>query len=87
MAHSHHSHVVCRVKHKAILYSLCIKHKEEAAAATGVMSDPAPEASTDCGFTNVMARVFNALDVARREMASQRDEDNLLRVTRSTFRR
>ncbi|XP_034092163.1 uncharacterized protein LOC117559483 [Gymnodraco acuticeps] len=33
-----------------------------------------------------MNRVFNALDVARRDLAAQRN-DNVLRVTRSTFRR
>ncbi|KAJ4938542.1 hypothetical protein JOQ06_003155 [Pogonophryne albipinna] len=37
-------------------------------------------------FNSVMNRVFNALDVARRDLAAQRN-DNVLRVTRSTFRR
>ena len=37
-------------------------------------------------FNSVMTRVFNALDVARRDLAAQRN-DNVLRVTRSTFRR
>ncbi|XP_038550968.1 uncharacterized protein LOC119884717 [Micropterus salmoides] len=45
------------------------------------------ETSQESGFNNVVHRVWNALDVARRELASQRDEDNLLRATRSTFRR
>lgn len=50
------------------------------------MSEASEEAATE-GFTAVINRVCNALDVARRELASQTNEENLLQVTRRTFRR
>lgn len=52
------------------------------AAAPGAMSQTSDEAATESGFN-----VWNALDVARQELASQRDEGNLLRATRRIFRR
>ncbi|XP_071326656.1 uncharacterized protein [Trachinotus anak] len=51
------------------------------------MSRTSDEAATESGFDNVISRVWNALDVARRELSSQRDENNILRATRNTFRR
>lgn len=57
------------------------------AAAPGAMSQTSDEAATESGFNNVINCVWNALDVARQELASQRDEGNLLRATRRIFRR
>ncbi|XP_067455083.1 uncharacterized protein [Thunnus thynnus] len=51
------------------------------------MSQTSHEAAAESGFDNVIDRVWNALNVARRELASQRDEDNMLTATRNTFRR
>ena len=57
------------------------------AGAPGDMSHTSHEAAAESGFNNVIDRVWNALDAARRELASQRDDDNMLRATRNTFRR
>lgn len=54
------------------------------AGAPGDMSHTSHEAHE---VNNVIDRVWNALDAARRELASQRDDDNMLRATRNTFRR
>lgn len=53
----------------------------------GAMNGDPHDAATESGFTDVINRVWNALDVARRELASQRNGDNILMATRSTFRR
>ncbi|KAM7410699.1 hypothetical protein PAMA_001912 [Pampus argenteus] len=50
------------------------------------MSESSHEFSTENSITQVINRVWNALDVARRELAMHRDE-NLLTDTRNAFRR
>ncbi|XP_067445137.1 uncharacterized protein [Thunnus thynnus] len=57
------------------------------AGASGDMSQTSHEAAAESGFNNVIDRVWNARNVARRELASQMDEDNMLTATRNTFRR
>ena len=53
---------------------------------SGDMSESSHESSTESSFTQVINRVWNALDIARRELAMHRDE-NLLTDTRNAFRR
>ena len=51
------------------------------------MSGTSEEDTTDSGFNSVINRVLNALESARRELASRRNTDNLLTATQTTFRR
>ncbi|KAF5887442.1 G2/M phase-specific E3 ubiquitin-protein ligase-like isoform X1, partial [Clarias magur] len=51
------------------------------------MSETSREAASERGFNRAINRLLNALDVARQELASQTDADNMLSATRSTFRR
>lgn len=51
------------------------------------MSQTPEDTAAENSFDSVINRVWHALDVARQELAMQRNESNILSATRNAFRR